>query len=63
MKKRSLKLQRTKIVNLTKKTSIRGGTGGSIETNLPDGTCGDMTEEITNGNNNVPTFILCSVKC
>jgi hypothetical protein len=65
MKKRKLKLHKTNIVNLTQSIAIKGGTDDTMteclpcvtdNTCIPDGTCIDFTDDITNENNGVPTF-------
>lgn len=64
----SLKLKKTKIVNLTNTSRLHGGTdgtgGGQTDPNNPDYSCGDCgtvyctgTNDKTNTNRTIPTFL------
>lgn len=61
MKKRTLKLHKTKIVAFTKYNTIKGGTDVTENTCAIDGTCDDMTDDKNNGNNSLPTFNRVSI--
>ncbi len=64
MKKRTLTLSKTKIVNLSLTNKIIGGTDFESDINDPNATCGidtHMTDDKTNGNNSVPTVVLLSI--
>ncbi|MEM6687181.1 MAG: hypothetical protein AAF617_15475 [Bacteroidota bacterium] len=72
MKKQTLtlKLKKSKIVNLSKVTQLQGGTSGQSDPNNPNGNCGnydtilctDFTKDKANNNNTIPTFLL-SIFC
>jgi len=66
MKKHTLTLNKTKIVNLSVATQIFGGSGLESDVHNPDATCGidttstgDMTDDKGNSNNGSPTITLC----
>lgn len=67
MNRKTLKLHKVKIVKLTQRTTIKGGTDDTmiecpdyvtINTCAPDGTCTNFTDDKKNGNNTVPTFVI-----
>ena len=67
MNKKKLKFRKVSIAKISHASKIIGGTGTTIITYNPDSGCTSDTNDTTNTNNGVPSFmtfcIICSYGC